>query len=160
MCHGPGRGIPENRFLLHLVSVAPDAGADISAIHRAAAHWHLIADAPTDREFPAVSPLVHQSFLHGQSLGRGICSFLLPAGRFRLGRRPTCDIRLACPGVSREHLEIEVLPERGALVRDLGSTNGTRLGGKAMRYAAIESAVLIEVGPLRFILEPDVRRSR
>lgn len=50
-----------------------------------------------------------------------------------LGRDPACSIWIDAPGVSRRHARICVPESSGkaiALLEDLGSTNGTYLGGK------------------------------
>ena len=47
-------------------------------------------------------------------------------GRLRIGRDPKCELQLTDPDVSREHAELTVTPS-GITVRDLGSTNGTRI---------------------------------
>ncbi len=45
-----------------------------------------------------------------------------------VGRRPDCDVPLSFPSVSSRHCELELL-EGYWHVRDLGSTNGTRVNG-------------------------------
>src|SRR5689334_5223819 len=44
-----------------------------------------------------------------------------------LGSSPECDLVLVDPRVSRRHCEV-VLTERGVLLRDLGSKNGSFIG--------------------------------
>ena len=46
-----------------------------------------------------------------------------------LGRRPGNAVQILDPSVSGSHAEL-ILDERGTLLRDLGSTNGTRVGAK------------------------------
>jgi DNA-binding NtrC family response regulator len=72
---------------------------------------------------------------------------------FVIGTHPSCDLVLADPQVSRRHLRID--PEASDFVlRDLGSTNGTRLGGTRVREALLEDGALITVGDttIRFAL--------
>ena len=58
-------------------------------------------------------------------------------GACAIGGAEGCDLRLTDDSVSQRHAEIVV--ERGAyVVRDLGSTNGTRIGGVLIREAAID----------------------
>ena len=46
-----------------------------------------------------------------------------------IGRDASCDVALTWePSVSRRHAEVTVSPT-GVMVRDLGSTNGTYVGG-------------------------------
>ena len=47
----------------------------------------------------------------------------------RVGRDPTCDVRLASPLVSRRPARL-IFHDGGRTVQDLGSTNGTAVNGK------------------------------
>lgn len=69
----------------------------------------------------------------------------------RVGKDPTCDLTLADPSVSRIHLQIEEEPD-GYVLRDLGSTNGTRVNGTPVREAVLTPGALIDMGgtSLRF----------
>ena len=71
----------------------------------------------------------------------------LPAsGRIVIGRADDCQLVLAHKSVSRHHAELKV--ERGsAVVSDLGSHNGTRVNGAALRGArALFSGDVVSVG--------------
>ena len=67
----------------------------------------------------------------------GAATLVLPDGRrlalgtrpVTLGRLPECEVVLADPNVSRRHAEVRASEDGGFLVRDLGSTNGTRRNG-------------------------------
>jgi hypothetical protein len=67
----------------------------------------------------------------------GAATLVLPDGRrlalanrpVTLGRLPECEVALADPNVSRRHAEITAGEDGGYMVRDLGSTNGTRRNG-------------------------------
>src|SRR5262252_2602808 len=48
-----------------------------------------------------------------------------------LGRSPACDVVVDSPSVSREHLRITLWPR--PFVEDLGSANGTRMGGITLK---------------------------
>jgi EAL domain-containing protein (putative c-di-GMP-specific phosphodiesterase class I) len=50
------------------------------------------------------------------------------ASRFTIGRKPDASLCIPSPTVSREHAELTVI-DRGMLLRDLGSTNGTFVNG-------------------------------
>lgn len=50
------------------------------------------------------------------------------ASRFTVGRKPEASLCIPSPTVSREHAELTVV-DRGLLLRDLGSTNGTSVNG-------------------------------
>jgi adenylate cyclase len=60
-----------------------------------------------------------------------------------VGRHPNCDVHLAFSSVSARHCELELV-DGYWLVRDLGSTNGTRVNGTACTTTAwlLPNAVL------------------
>jgi hypothetical protein len=51
------------------------------------------------------------------------------APKIVLGRDPLCDLALRAGGVSRQHAEIERMPDGGFHLRDLDSRNGTSVAG-------------------------------
>jgi transcriptional regulator with PAS, ATPase and Fis domain len=69
----------------------------------------------------------------------------LRGAQLRIGRDDGVAIKLDGPGVSREHAE---LYRQGPLyvLRDLGSTNGTWLGGRAIEHAPITPGSVLRVG--------------
>ena len=69
-----------------------------------------------------------------------------------LGTDPTCDLALSCRAVSRFHCEIE-LGDEGALIRDLSSTNGTRVDGVRIVTAYLRRGAEVEVGRDRLRFE-------
>jgi diguanylate cyclase (GGDEF)-like protein len=64
--------------------------------------------------------------IFGPDLGRKIP---LEDSHCRIGREPDCDVVVPVDGISREHCEL-VARQDGIALRDLGSTNGTRLNGR------------------------------
>jgi transcriptional regulator with AAA-type ATPase domain len=76
----------------------------------------------------------------------------LTPGRYRVGRDHANDVVLDAQGVSRFHAEIEVCRDQGLVVRDLGSTNGTRLGGKRINEAAFAGDTELLLGSARLRL--------
>lgn len=69
-----------------------------------------------------------------------------------IGRLPECDVVLGDPNVSRRHAEIR-RTEEGLVVTDLGSTNGTRVNGSAVREQTLESGDEITVGSTTLVFE-------
>lgn len=69
----------------------------------------------------------------------------LRRGRTVIGRGTDADITITDAGSSRRHVEILWDGER-AMVRDLGSTNGTELGGRKITEAALAPDSVIRVG--------------
>ncbi|MDQ3035893.1 MAG: sigma 54-dependent Fis family transcriptional regulator [Myxococcota bacterium] len=67
------------------------------------------------------------------------------ADRCAIGSHESCDLGIADPTVSRLHCEI-VVGEDGALVRDLGSRNGTQVDGLVVREAFARDGSLLRLG--------------
>src|SRR5687767_6966553 len=62
-----------------------------------------------------------------------------------VGTAPSSDLLLADPTVSRHHCAIEAGP-RGFHLRDLGSTNGTRLGNHFVESIFLGGEAVISLG--------------
>ncbi|MDX2376260.1 DUF3662 domain-containing protein [Microbacterium sp. LRZ72] len=69
----------------------------------------------------------------------------LTQGRTVIGRGSDADITIADSGTSRKHVEILWDGER-AMVRDLGSTNGTTLDGERVSQAALAPDATVRIG--------------
>jgi transcriptional regulator with AAA-type ATPase domain len=69
----------------------------------------------------------------------------LRGARLQMGRNESCGIVLPGNGVSRNHAE---LYRQGPLyvLRDLGSTNGTWLGGRRVEHAPVAPGSVIRIG--------------
>jgi DNA-binding NtrC family response regulator len=85
--------------------------------------------------------------------GRGAIVFESSSDRCAIGSHASNDVRIEQPTVSRFHCEIQLTP-RGAMVRDLGSRNGTVLDGVTVVEAALRGDSVIRLGheSLRFEL--------
>jgi hypothetical protein len=71
-----------------------------------------------------------------------------------LGRNPACDIALDHGSISRQHCLLQ-LTDRGLHVKDLGTTNGTKVNGIAMTEGYINVGDKLTIGHLGFVLQQD-----
>ena len=78
--------------------------------------------------------------------------------RLRVGKAPENDLVLNDDTVSRQHCELE-RSAQGVLVRDLGSTNHTRVGRTAVHEAVVESGATISVGGVDLSLRVEPRQA-
>ena len=90
------------------------------------------------------------SVVRGPDQGREL---MIEAPRVRIGTDEECDLVLGDPAVSRLHFEL-LATEQGYLLRDLGSTNGTRVAGVRLQRALIDEPVLLTLGATTLRLEP------
>ncbi len=72
----------------------------------------------------------------------------------RVGRNEINDIVINNPSVSSFHCEIEVTPE-AVRVRDLDSTNGTKVNGEPIRMTAVFRNDVVSLGDVPTVLEGD-----
>jgi len=97
--------------------------------------------------------LVHQS---GDRLGDRIP---LAPGRTVFGRQPGDGVRLEGTGVSAKHFEIRTESDR-VVVRDLGSTNGTRVNGERVEEHTLAPDDAIQAGTVRLrFLDSEARET-
>ena len=90
-----------------------------------------------DSAGPAAAPVARQLALAGRP-------------QTRIGRNPTSDVHLQAPSVSWDHARIDQSAQ-GAVLTDLGSTNGTYVNGARVRTHRLSPRDRIQIGP--FILE-------
>jgi hypothetical protein len=69
-----------------------------------------------------------------------------------IGRMPECQVVLSDPNVSRRHAEV-VRVDGDFLLRDLGSTNGTRLNGAPITEGYLQTGDNITVGSTTLVFE-------
>jgi DNA-binding NtrC family response regulator len=74
--------------------------------------------------------------------------------RLRIGSGSDVDLTVLDPHVSRLHCELEPTPV-GVVLRDLGSTNGTHVGGAAIREVILQPGVVAVLGSTRLFVETD-----
>ncbi len=73
----------------------------------------------------------------------------LDAGRtYQVGSAAEADVRLPVAGVSRRHARLEVLEDGGAVLEDLDSRNGTWVGERRIRRAALTGGERLAFGSL------------
>ena len=77
----------------------------------------------------------------------------------RVGSAPNNDVTIADPSVSRFHCEFRHTPD-GFLLRDLGSTNGTMVGGLRVKEAYLQDEVVIGLGRSALRFEPQTEERR
>ncbi len=71
--------------------------------------------------------------------------FPLESGTTKIGRGGRNDFVLSDPTISSLHLEIELKPA-GIQVRDMGSTNGTRINGQRIQSSTVEVGSEVQIG--------------
>ena len=74
-----------------------------------------------------------------------------------IGRVPDCDISLASRSVSRRHALVEKTPD-GWVVRDLGSANGTTVGGVRIQEAPLVKGTAVRFGEVDTVFETEARQ--
>jgi Protein of unknown function (DUF3662)/FHA domain len=75
--------------------------------------------------------------------------YLLTASRTSVGRDASADIQIDDSGLSRKHFEI-LWDGSKAGIRDLGSTNGTKVDGRAMSESPLQNESRISAGRSEF----------
>ncbi len=82
-----------------------------------------------------------------------------PAQKYRInqvnsliGRNPGCDVTIADPSISRQHCLLQ-LTNRGVLVKDLNTVNGTKINGATLKEGYLKVGDQLMVGHLAFVLE-------
>ncbi|MDB4995946.1 MAG: Nitrogenase (molybdenum-iron)-specific transcriptional regulator NifA [Myxococcaceae bacterium] len=91
--------------------------------------------------------------LSGQS--KGVTRPL--SGRLRIGKANDNDLVLTDDTVSRHHCELQRTGE-GIHVKDLGSTNGTKVEGARVQEATFPAGTVLRVGEVEISLRPQPQR--
>ena len=108
-----------------------------------------------DRQRPVVRAL-RVEVRRGPDKGLGL---ELDDEPIRIGTSPGCAVRLTDPAVSGVHLEL-ARSAHGLLVRDLGSTNGTFVGGRRIQGVFAEGTVTVSAGGSELRVTPLGRERR
>lgn len=78
-----------------------------------------------------------------------------------IGRGSNADLQVTSRSASRRHAKIRIDPRGGAVVEDLGSTNGTYLNGKLIRRYRLKDGDRLHLGPrtvLKFSYQDEIER--
>ena len=78
------------------------------------------------------------------------------AETLRIGKAPDNDLVLDDDTVSRHHCELARVND-GVHVRDLGSTNGTKVSGARVSEAVVQPGTVLKVGEVEIVVRPAVR---
>ena len=111
------------------------------------------ADSPTDTLAEA-TPRPSRMRLQvtaGPDLGR---SLTLSVGTYFVGKGHGCDLVLSDHAVSRRHLELSVLAD-GIQIRDVGSTNGSFVGGARFDTVRGVAGTTVVIGQTELVLSHD-----
>lgn len=124
--------------------------------------WRL--PMSTDKSTPpaATAPL-STAELQGPSVpgAARLCAYLLVAHRegvetvpllagtsVVIGREPPADLAIPDRGLSRRHARFTLVAAAEAVVEDLGSMNGTRVGGARVERASVRPGDDVRLGPI------------
>jgi pSer/pThr/pTyr-binding forkhead associated (FHA) protein len=116
-------------------------------------------DPEDNPEATRAGPPVMLEITQGQDRGR---RKRFAGVRLVIGRAAGCDLELSDQSVSRRHVEL-VYSEKGVVLRDLGSGNGTRVNGERVteRLLVHDDEIALGQTRLRFVDEQErLRRLR
>ncbi len=91
----------------------------------------------------------------------GMLHTLAPEAGTLIGRGSSADLQVTSRSASRRHAQIRIDPRGGAVVEDLGSTNGTYLNGKLIKRYALKDGDRLQLGPrtiLKFSYQDEIER--
>lgn len=74
-------------------------------------------------------------------------SFSLKSGKNLLGRSESCEISIQSPGISKNHCEVHIYPDK-IMVVDLNSSNGTFVNGVKIQSAIVRPGDKLQVHDL------------
>jgi len=144
----PGAARPEERR---------DSGAQASPDEEQPEKTVLLKAPLFPEPPPAEGPKARLIVQFGNDRGR---EFPLSGRSVSVGRALDADIVLNDPSVSRKHFEIHYRDDRFVL-RDLGSVNGTRVGGNRVEgEIVLEEGARIEAGQTLMTFTSDLEKTR
>jgi hypothetical protein len=71
-----------------------------------------------------------------------------------VGRNPACDITLDHGSISRQHCLMQIT-DRGLHIKDLGTTNGTKINGSSITEGYVNPGDQLTMGHLVFVVEKE-----
>lgn len=99
------------------------------------------------RPKPPEPTVVRARFIRTDMPGKGDLRLRSPL--CRLGRMPDNDLCFNNDSVSGHHAEIDHLPDGAFQIRDLDSTNGTRVNGQPIQSQVLNHGDVVELGEVR-----------
>ena len=107
--------------------------------------WLNNAQTTLKRSPAAVASAFRITVVRGPDTGASLVVDESAAQPLLVGTSEVVDLRLRDPEVSRRHVSLEV-KDASLRLRDLGSTNGTRVGGLRVVEALLQGDETIEIG--------------
>jgi hypothetical protein len=145
-----GAGSEKNRALKLLNELGSTDVIPVDALYRDAADFGTVKDGERPTTVTLILGMGHLVVPKGPLAGQHIVLF---DGTACMGRGSMVDIELSDASVSRRHAEISVEGEE-VRIRDLGSTNGTRLNGKQITsWHQVRDGDEIRLGDLVLVLQ-------
>ena len=95
-------------------------------------------------------PRVRLKVTRGPDKGHEV---VLERDEILIGTAEGADLKLTDPTVSRNHCALR-MTSKGALLRDLGSTNGSRIESVDVREAYVPPGATLELGHTRVRFQP------
>lgn len=140
-------------FGIQVVAPRPDDGDRRPAPVASATSGQTMIYSTSERHQEALDEVRTTTRSRAVVVANGRRLVVPPAGAV-VGRSRECDIVLDDPNVSRRHAEIRPSGAQGWLVRDLGSTNGVRVNGRAVQGPhPLESGDRLELGTVHVSFE-------
>ena len=133
-----------------LFRAASGPDEDLTRVGRAAAA-HAQGGEPTALRPHGAADEAPPARLRLRQAGRER-TYPLPAAGITLGKDAGCEVLVDDPFVSARHLRLEAREGRW-LARDLGSTNGTWVGGARVDRAWLELGAVLRLGDAEVVLE-------
>lgn len=124
-----------------VVATAPPAAVPLPA------RKEEVRDDPGQTRVRMALPRFALRGVSGTTFGKTFPLF----GTMTVGRAPDCGISIPAEEISRQHARLQVMPD-GIAVEDLGSANGTFIGGKRITQGTLHPGEELRLDTVRFLL--------